>query len=170
MKLLAPTLVFVLVRTAAHAQTAAPPTPPEQQASTPTPAHWRVVFSPATLHYHYSPDHRRVYSLGIETQRDDGYLLGATWFRNSFGQPSGFVYAGRRFTGFTSYGPLYAQLIGGLLYGYKAPFEDKVPFNYNGYSPGAVLGVGWQFTPAYSAQLNFLGNAALMLQFSADFR
>ena len=128
------------------------------------------MFSPATLHYHYSEDHRHVYSLGVERQRDDGYLLGATWFRNSFGQPSAFLYAGYRFTNFTPFEPLYAQVIGGLLYGYKPPFEDKVPFNHNGYSPGAVLGVGWQFTPAVAAQLNFLGNAALMLQFSVDFR
>jgi len=31
-----------------------------------------------------------------------------------------------------------------------------------------VLSVGWQFTPAYSAQLNVLGNSALMFQVSMD--
>jgi hypothetical protein len=29
--------------------------------------------------------------------------------------------------------------------------------------------VGWQFTPRYSAQVDLLGNSALMFQFSADF-
>ena len=131
---------------------------------------WRVMISPFTHHYHYSEDHRNVYMLGLEKQRADGFVVGASWFRNSFGQPSGYLYAGRRFDNFTDYDPLFAQLTAGVLYGYKPPFENKVPFNRRGFSPGAVLSVGWQFTPMYSAQLNFLGNSALMLQVSADFR
>ena len=125
--------------------------------------------SPYTLHYHYSADHRHVYMLGLEKQRADGFVLGASWFRNSFGQPSAYLYAGRRFDHFSACEPLFAQLTGGVLYGYKPPFEDKVPFNRHGYSPGAVLSVGWQFTPVVSAQLNFLGDSALMFQLSADF-
>ena len=108
--------------------------------------------------------------LGIEKQRADGFVVGASWFRNSFGQPSGYLYAGRRFDNITRYEPLFAQLTAGVLYGYKEPFENKVPFNHRGFSPGAVLSVGWQFTPVFSAQLNFLGNSALMLQISADIR
>ena len=131
---------------------------------------WRVMVSPYTLHYHYSEDHRAVYMLGLERQRADGYLAGASWFRNSFGQPSAYVYLGKRFNNFTPYEPLFAQLTGGILYGYKPPFEHKVPLNYKGFSPGAVASVGWQFTPTLSAQLNFLGNSALMFQLSADFR
>ena len=131
---------------------------------------WRVMISPYTLHYHYSEDHRHVYMLGLERQRADGFILGASWFRNSFGQPSAYAYAGRRFNNLTPWDPLFAQLTGGVLYGYKPPFEDKVPLNRNGFSPGAVASVGWQFTPIVSAQLNFLGNSALMLQLSADFR
>jgi hypothetical protein len=45
-----------------------------------------------------------------------------------------------------------------------------VPLNYKGFSPGAVASVGWQFTPMVSAQVNFLGNSAIMFQVSADFR
>lgn len=128
------------------------------------------MISPYTYHYHYSEDHRHVYMIGLEKQHVDGLVLGASWFRNSFGQPSVYVYAGQRLRNFTHLEPLYAQLTAGLLYGYKPPFEDKVPLNHRGYSPGAVLSLGWQFTPRYSAQLNFLGNAALMLQLSADLR
>ena len=150
----------------AHAQGAAPSGAPVSA----TGDIWRVMASPYTLHYHYSEDHRPVYMLGLERQRADGLLAGASWFRNSFGQPSAYVYLGKRFNGFTAYEPLFAQLTAGILYGYKPPFENKVPLNYNGFSPGAVVSVGWQFTPMLSAQLNFLGNAALMLQVSADFR
>lgn len=169
MKLLAPTLAlaFITLTTTVHGQTTS-----TTGTLRPEPAGdiWRLMMSPATLHYHYNEDHRHVYMLGLERQRADGFILGASWFRNSFGQPSAYAYAGRRFENFTSYEPLFAQLTGGVLYGYKPPFENKVPLNHNGFSPGLVLSLGWQFTPMYSAQLNFLGNAALMLQFSVDLR
>ena len=165
------TLVIACFTTAAHAQGTAPSgAPPDTPDTAPTGDTWRVIASPYTYHYSYSPDHRHVYMLGLERQRAGGFVMGASWFRNSFGQPSAYVYAGRRFDHFSRYEPLFAQLTGGVLYGYKPPFADKVPLNRHGFSPGAVLSLGWQFTPMYSAQLNFLGNSALMFQFSADFR
>mgnify|MGYP003693908283 CR=1 FL=1 len=60
------------------------------------------------------------------------------------------------------------QLSAGILYGYKEPYEDKVPFNHHGVSPGAVGAVGWEFTRAFSAQINVLGDSAFMLQLSFD--
>lgn len=173
MNLFASTLVLVLTfaTAATHAQNSTPTSAsPSVQDATPSDDRWRAMMSPATLHYHYSEDHRRVYMVGLEKQHAGGFVAGGTWFRNSFGQPSAYVYAGRRFDNFTPYAPLFAQLTAGVLYGYKPPFENKVPLNNNGFSPGAVASLGWQFTPIVSAQLNFLGNSALMLQFSADIR
>ncbi len=130
---------------------------------------WRAIASPATYHYHYSADHRHVYMIGLERQYAGGFDWGATWFHNSFGQPSEYVWAGHRFEDLTQYHALFVELNAGILYGYKPPFQNKVPFNHDGVSPGAVLSVGWQFTPRYSAQVDLLGNSALMFQFSADF-
>ena len=123
-----------------------------------------------TYHYSNDPNHRHVVMLGVEKQRPDDIIIGGSYFTNSFGQPSLYVYGGKRFNGLTRYEPLFVQVTGGLLYGYKPPYDKKVPLNYKGFSPGAVVSVGWQFTPMYSGQLNFLGNSALMFQFSADFR
>jgi hypothetical protein len=131
---------------------------------------WRLMASPYTYHFHPSDDHRDVYMIGLERQRADGLVLGGSLFSNSFGQPSAYLYVGWRFDRFTRFEPLFAQVTGGLLYGYKEPYENKVPFNHDGFSPGAVLSVGWQFTKMYSAQVNFLGNSALMFQFSVDIR
>lgn len=182
MKFLASTfaLVFGGMAAAAHSQTASStaslPAATTAATATATPEAvpagdiWRVMVSPYTWHYHYSADHRSVYMLGLEKQRADGLVVGGSWFRNSFGQPSAYVYAGHRFRNFTPYEPLFAQLTAGVLYGYKPPFENKVPLNHNGFSPGAVLSVGWQFTPMISTQVNFLGNSALMFQVAADFR
>ena len=80
------------------------------------------------------------------------------------------MYAGRRFDNLTRYPSFFVELTGGVLYGYKPPFQDKVPLNRHGFSPGAVLSTGWQLSQSISTQLNFLGNSAIMLQFSAEFR
>ena len=131
---------------------------------------WRVMASPYTYHFSRDPNHRHVYMLGLEKQDAEAYIIGASLFQNSFGQPSAYLYGGKRFNGLTRFEPLFVQVTGGLLYGYKPPYDKKVPLNYKGFSPGAVLSVGWQFTTMLSAQANFLGNSALMFQVSADFR
>jgi hypothetical protein len=129
---------------------------------------WRVIYSPATYHYSYDAAHRYVWMIGAERQRTDGIVWGATYFSNSFGQPSAYVFGGERMANWSAYPQLFAEWNAGLLYGYKGQYADKVPLNRRGFSPGLVLAVGWQFTPAYSAQLNVLGNSALMLQVSVD--
>ncbi|HET7793563.1 MAG TPA: hypothetical protein VFL64_09265 [Rhizobacter sp.] len=131
---------------------------------------WRLMASPYSFHYSQDPEHRPVWMVGLEHQFSTGYLWGATYFSNSFGQPSGFVYGGQRLSNWSVYDQLFAQWTAGILYGYKGEYKDKVPFNHGGFSPGVVLAVGWQFTPMYSAQLNVLGNSALMFQVSVDFR
>lgn len=131
---------------------------------------WRLVFSPYTIHFSRDPDHEAVYAIGLERQYTNRWFWGATYFSNSFGQPSGYLYAGQRYGNLFSVEKLFAQWSAGVLYGYKEPYEDKVPYNYNGFSPGAVLSLGWQFTRQYSMQANLLGTAGLMLQMSIDFR
>lgn len=131
---------------------------------------WRLTGSAYTYHYSQDSAHRDVYMIGIEKQFPHGFILGGALFRNSFGQPTSFVYAARRLTGFTDMERLFAQIGAGVLYGYRGLYSHKVPLNYSGFSPGAVLSVGWQFTPIWSAQLNLLGNSAVMFQVSADFR
>lgn len=125
--------------------------------------------SPYTFHYSRDPAHRPVRMIGLERQRSDRWVWGGTYFSNSFGQPSTYLYGGQRLENFSHHHPeLFAQWTAGLLYGYKGEYKDKVPLNHNGFSPGLVLSVGWQFNPTYSAQVNVLGNSALMFQFSAE--
>ena len=45
-----------------------------------------------------------------------------------------------------------------------------MPFNHNGFSPGAALTLGWQFTPRFSLQVNEVGTAGVMFQLSVDLR
>jgi len=144
---------------------------PADEAGDQASAFWLLYGSPLTIHVSSSPDHRAVYSLGVERQYPGGFLVGAAGFRNSFGQPSAYVYGGYRFDSpFASVPELFFQLSAGVLYGYKEPYENKVPFNHHGVSPGAVAAVGWEFTRAFSAQINVLGDSAFMLQLSFDLR
>jgi len=134
------------------------------------PGIWRLGFSPFSQHFRPSDEHRNVWALGIERVRPDDWLAGASYFRNSFGQPSAYVYFGKRFPALLGYPPLYAQASVGMLYGYRGQYKDKVPLNVNGFSPGALVGLGWQFSPRLSFTAHMLGDAALMLQLSFDLR
>ncbi len=133
-------------------------------------SHWRFVVSPYSLHWNYSEEHKSVYALGLERQNTTGWLYGGSYFRNSFGQPSGYVYLGKRYDNIWPDQPLFFQWSAGMLYGYRGKYEDKVPLNNNGFSPGALLSVGWQFNRQMSMQLNALGDAGLMVQLSYDWR
>ncbi|MET0333699.1 MAG: ABC transporter ATP-binding protein [Rhizobacter sp.] len=154
---------------AAASTTAAPVSKPASLEASPGGDRWRVMASPYTIHYSHDEKHKPVWMVGLERERADGLLLGAVYFSNSFGQPSGFVYGGQRLYDFSPYPQLFAQWTAGVMYGYRGEFKDKVPFNYGGFSPGVVLALGWQFTPRYSVQANVLGNSALMFQFAVDF-
>jgi hypothetical protein len=133
---------------------------------------WRLMASPYTVHYHKDNEgeHEPIYMIGLERQRSDGWVWGGVYFSNSFGQPSGYVYLGEKVTGFSRWDKLFVQWTAGILYGYKEPYEDKVPFNYKGFSPGATLSLGWQFTRDFSFQAVALGSAGMMFQFAIDLR
>ena len=133
------------------------------------PGHWRLVASPYTLHFNYSDEHKSVWALGAERASDNGWLYGASYFSNSFGQDSGYAYVGKTYPGLFGTPALYGQWTAGLLYGYKGVYENKVPLNYKGFSPGAVFSLGWRFTRQSAVQANLLGSSALMLQLSHDF-
>jgi len=130
---------------------------------------WSLLASQYTYHYSRDPEHHHVYLLGLQRDRADGFLFGGAAFQNSFGQPSAYLYVGQRFDRVGGVEPLFGQVTGGLLYGYKPPYNHKVPLNYKGYSPGLVPSLGWRFTPTLSGQVNILGNSALMFQLSATF-
>lgn len=134
------------------------------------PGHWRLAVAPGMVHVNPSDEHEWVWAIGLERQRDDRWLWGGSYFSNSFGQPSGYLYVGQRYDQLLSQPSLFFQWSAGLLYGYRGEFQDKVPLNANGFSPGAVFSLGWQLEPRISAQINLLGVAGFMLQVSYDFR
>lgn len=63
------------------------------------PNHWRIALSPYTGHWRYNAEHRHVFAIAIERVLPDGWFVGTSFFKNSFGQPSNYVYVGRKHEG-----------------------------------------------------------------------
>ena len=130
-------------------------------------------FSPATtLHYTYDSAHKPVVMVGLERESpSDGGLDGVALFTNSFGQPTLYMYPwGGVHHGIFGIDKLSFKWTAGVLYGYRDPYEDKVPLNYKGLSPVAIPALAYDFDDRWTGQLNFLGTAALMLQVNRTFR
>jgi hypothetical protein len=125
---------------------------------------WRVQMGPFTHHFRASDDHKDVVALGMEYEAPNRTLYGLTAFTNSFGQPSAYLYCGWVYNNiFNLSESLYFKLTVGVLYGYVEPYENKVPLNYKGFSPGVIPSIGWHLDKSWSVQLNVLGNAAVMV-------
>jgi hypothetical protein len=131
--------------------------------------HVMLQAGPYVYHRNYDINHNDVpLMVGVEWESASRWEFGASYFKNSFYQPSMYIYAGKRwFLGSEANG-FYFKLTGGPLYGYKGPYEDKVPLNHGGLAPAVIPGIGYQYQRA-SAQLVFLGTAGLMLTFGYDF-
>ncbi len=132
---------------------------------------YHLIVSPFTQHFRHSSEHEYVWLVGAERERAGGSLAGAAYFTNSFGQPSAYIYPwGKTFRHLVDNSPLYAKLTAGLLYGYKAPYEDKIPFNVDGFALAVIPALGWEYRGRQQLQLNFLGFNGVMLQFSLPVR
>ena len=137
-------------------------------------ATWSLQMSPYTYHFHYNPEHKPVRLIGLERETRGGCVFGLPgdtmwgldYFSNSFGQPSAYGYYGCNMKHIFGTEKWFFKWSAGVLYGYKPPYQNKVPFNRNGWSPGVVVSPGYQITPALSTQIDVLGNSALMLSFS----
>lgn len=132
-------------------------------------ARWELIVSPYTLHWHQDDAHRHVLLLGLERSQPDGTLWGGALFRNSFGQATGYAYYGHVWDGLFEQPALYAKLTGGILYGYRGKYKDKVPFNHGGFSPAIIPAIGWRLTPQDAVQVAALGRAGLTFSYNRRF-
>lgn len=174
----------VVLSTPAAAQTAAsPPTPASTPAAASAPAAepspwdapepWRtdrfyLQTSLYTLHFDPSDDHvNQQYLVDLEYRYNKSWLegqwlAGAAFFSNSFGQQSQYVYGGLLWRPFVEAQPLYFKLTAGLLHGYKAPYDEKIPFNDSGVAPAILPSMGYCYQ-RYCSELILFGTAGLMV-------
>jgi hypothetical protein len=128
-----------------------------------------ILGSPKVLHFDPDPEHVDwSWLIGIEWQQPASrWHFGFSYFNNSFGQKCQFYYTGYRWKLSDNYPSWYFKLSAGLIYGYKDPYEDKVPFNHNGYSPGLFPALGYK-ADRWNVQLVTLGTAGLMFTVGYD--
>lgn len=97
-----------------------------------------------TIHYDPKPEHvNHQNMLGFELETEEKQVYGLAIFDNSFGQKSEYLYMGKKWHNFRSE-RMYFKLTGGLLHGYKEPYEDKIPLNDLGIAPALVPTLGYQ--------------------------
>lgn len=106
--------------------------------------------------------------IGVEYETGSHWLGGAAAFKNSYYQNTAFLYAGKRWFIPSVNENLYVKLTAGLVYGYRKPYEDKLPVNHDGFGIGIVPALGYQFGRA-NVQIQFLGTDAMAITFGYDF-
>ena len=123
-------------------------------------AEWRFQTSIYTHHWSSDPDHvSNSKLLGIEFETTKKWIYGFAYFDNSFGQPSQYLYAGYSWPLFKT-DWAYFKLTGGVLHGYKDPFEDKIPLNGLGVAPAIVPAFGFKYKRVLT-EIQILGTAAV---------
>lgn len=130
----------------------------------------RLTFqlAPHVLHYDPDPNHNDYpWLVGLQYESATHWSAGAASFRNSFGQPSSYWYAGKRWFLGPGAENFYFKATGGLLLGYDAPYEDKIPLNRDGVAFAVIPAVGYQFQ-AFNLQLVMLGGAGFMFSLGID--
>lgn len=101
---------------------------------------------------HFSPEPYHVNDqnmLGVEMRLVNKWSYGVTFFDNSFGQESQYLYTGYQWnlSDFSSYGSVrqHFKLTGGLVHGYKDEYQDKIPFNGLGIAPAIIPTYGVRY-------------------------
>lgn len=161
----------------ASAQAVAPPTesaaeplPASSVSAWDTPEPWRsdrfyLETSVYTRHFHSDAAHDNRQNLVLgEWNITEEWLVGASLFNNSFGQPSQYVYGGYRFRPIEELQPLYFKISAGLVHGYTGQYQHKIPFNSAGIAPVFVPSVGYCFN-RYCSELVIFGGAGFLVTF-----
>lgn len=124
---------------------------------------WLLQTSAYTTHFHDNPEHNNHQHLvNLEYQRSDQWVIGASAFDNSFGQPAQYAYVGRLFRPLDSAPLVHFKLTGGLIHGYKGQYKDKIPLNSQGVAPVIIPAIGLS-GKHLSGEVNFFGLAGLMV-------
>ena len=123
---------------------------------------WLFRTSFFTAHFHPSPEHNNNQRLiNFEYLRPDDWLFGAAEFRNSFRQSTQLVYVGKRWNPLSGFPAVHFKLIGGVVHGYKPPYEQKIPFNSLGFAPALLPVLGYSYG-RLNTEIIVFGTAGMM--------
>ena len=128
-----------------------------------------LKFGPGVHHWRNDPDHNnRSLLVGASWEFPSRWSVGGAFFRNSFHQPSQYLYMGKRWFPDSLPDAVYVKVTAGVLLGYKEPYNRKVPLNHaRGIAPAVLPALGYQYKRT-NVQLIPLGTAGLMMTFGVD--
>ena len=109
--------------------------------------------------------------VGIEFHNPYRWLVGATWFKNSYDEPTWYVYGGYEFLLARPFDntEFYAKLTGGILHGYDGDeSRDAIPVNYNDTGPAILPSVGTRVGPV-QADVTLFGTSGLLFTGGVSF-
>ena len=163
------TVLLYMHTTGALAQSppSSPAAPPASQAESVSEP-WRtdrfyLETSLYTRHFSNDPAHVDKQKLVLgEWNITEQWLVGASFFDNSFGQPTQYVYGGWRYRPFEQLQPFYVKVSAGLTHGYKDQYRDKIPFNHSGIAPIIIPSIGYCFSRVCS-ELVLFGGAGMLV-------
>lgn len=122
-----------------------------------------------TMHFNPSEDHtNNQRMIGVELNKVSGWIFGLAIFRNSFDQPSEYLYAGYQWTLPKTRQLAYFKLSGGLLHGYTGEHQDAIPFNSTGIAPAILPTFGVKYK-RFQSELILFGTAGMMLTVGVNF-
>ena len=122
-------------------------------------------------HFHPKPDHNNLLRLiSLDRIEPSGWLVGGGHFINSFHQPTWYLYLGRRWEYALAGTRTYTKITAGALHGYKGQYQDEVPFNRKGTSPGVLLHAGAWLTEELILEGTLFGAAGFAVTLGYEFR
>jgi hypothetical protein len=130
---------------------------------------WDVLLSPYAHHWNDNPEHKRVNLISLDRYMPGQRFCGLALFTNSFGQASAYGHVGQRWDGLLGQPHLFAKVSGGLIYGYRGAYKDKIPFNNYGIAPAIIPALGYQLNARDSIQVMMLGDAGFLLAWGLTF-
>jgi hypothetical protein len=140
-----------------------------------TPEPWRtdrfyIQTSVATVHFHSDPKHNDTQHLVYGEWRlpyrflAGQVLVGASFFDNSYGQPTEFVFGGLLWRPIEKAQEFYVKVGAGVVHGYKGEYQNKIPWNSSGYAPGIVPAVGYCYN-RFCGEMIVFGGAGMLWTF-----
>ena len=157
----------------AVAQSAGTPALPESwKTAWEAPEPWRtdrfyIQTSVATVHFSSDPNHDNTQNLIYGEWRlpqrwlEGQVIVGASFFDNSFGQSSQFVFGGLLWRPVEKVPEFYIKVAAGVIHGYEGEFQNKIPYNSSGYAPGIVPAVGYCYN-RFCGEMILFGGAGML--------
>jgi hypothetical protein len=102
-------------------------------------------------------NHQHMLDIQIYEQE---HFVGLSLFKNSFHQPTQYLYIGKRYHPFDGYPSVNAKLTAGIIHGYKGEYKDRIKFNMDGFAPAIIPSIGIEQGPL-TVDLVFFGGAII---------